>query len=85
MKQPPPVIPTLLGHRVASEEIDGSSGIKLDSEPYNGGEPSNGGGGNTRIHNMYMTNSNGGGHHNVESSLHLSSDQGAGNGVHSLH
>ena len=84
MKQPPPVIPSILGMRVASENIEGSSGIHLDS---NNGDTSNGGGGNTRIHNMYKTNaSNVAGNHNVESgSLHLSSDQGAGNGVHSLH
>ena len=86
MKQPPPVIPTILGMRLASGNLEGSSGINLDS---NNGDTSNGGGGNTRIHNMYMTNNSnvggGGVNHNIESSLHLSSDQGVGNGIHSLH
>jgi hypothetical protein len=72
MKQPPPVIPSILGMRVASENFEGSSGIHLDS---NNGETSNAGGG-TRINNMYKTNaSNIVKNHNIDSgSLHLSSD-----------
>lgn len=75
MKQPDAIIPTLAAQRIASESLEGS--LPLDSD----GNPDTSNGGNTRIHMMYLS-SNG---HQIESSLHLSSDQGAGNGIGSLH